>query len=325
MNSWYKFILVTFPIYLIFLALTVELFAYALKDTDKLVAALEKGNNQAEVAILGDSITYDVLKTYKIHKNNNVVNLTTNLASGLIGGYFIIKRYLDHNAPIQHLIIASTPEFYSYEPEGKSAEVYLFSIFQKKNEILLLKEALKNFEEPKEKLAILNLEDKIFYKLSSYLFGRNIDFNTGKELPDRDMMPNQPTIETNLSFEESDTARLRISADIKKRSEEIISMSQSAKSSIVKICDLSDRYNFQIHLIRSPMPKTVVKEWEKKGVMKKLNQNIASYCPKIKFFTTESSWNVPDSAMRDSDHLKRPGWTNFYALILTKMVRSLLP
>ena len=330
MKNWYKFILFTFPIYLVFLATIAEFFAHKLKDipmlrhdTDKLAAALEKGNNKAEVAILGDSITYDILKTYKIDEDYNVANLTTNLASGLIGGYFIIKRYLDHNNPIQHLIIASTPEFYSYEPEGKGAEVYLFSVFQKKDEVSFLEESVKNFTKPKRELAILNLENKIFYKLGYYFFGKNVDFNRGKKIPNPNMVLNKSISDKSLTLGKIDTAKLKISSDIKNRAKKNISMSPSGKNAITKICDLSEKHNFKIHILRSPIPKTVVDEWRSKKIIKKLNQEIAFYCPKIEFFVTEDSWNVPDYAMRDSDHLIRPNWSNFYALILKRAIDKL--
>lgn len=330
MKHWHKFLLLTFPIYLVLLAAVAEFFAYKLKDfpmlrhdTDKLAAVLEKGDSKAKIAILGDSITYDVLKTYQIDENNNVANLTTNLASGLIGGYFIIKRYLDHNGPIQHLIIASTPEFYSYEPEGKGAEVYLFSVFQKKDEISFLEESLQNFKRPKRELAILNLEDKIFYKLGYYFFGKNIDFNRGEKIPDPNMILDKAMPNKALMPDKVNVARLRISSDIKNRAKKNIKISRSGKSAIMKICDLSDKHSFKIHILRSPIPNTVIKEWKAKKIIEKLNQEMIFYCPKIGFFKTDNSWNVPDYAMRDSDHLIRPSWSNFYALILKRAVGKL--
>ena len=105
-TEWRKFISVSLPIVLIFIALLAEVFAYLLKDAplrrhdlDRLVVALKEGKSiNAPTILLGDSITQDVLKSYRIASTGEVANLTTNKASGVVGSMFLLKRYLNRVA-----------------------------------------------------------------------------------------------------------------------------------------------------------------------------------------------------------------------------------
>ena len=141
-TQWRKFISVTFPVTLICIALLVEVFSYLLKDVplrrhdlDRLVVALQEGGAiNSPTVLLGDSITQDVLKGYRVAPIGEVANLTTNKASGVVGSLFLLERYLEKNIPPKKIIVASTPEFFGYDPEGKAAEIYLTSVFNKAKE-----------------------------------------------------------------------------------------------------------------------------------------------------------------------------------------------
>ena len=69
---------------------------------DKKVAKIEY-NNQKEfhkVILFGDSVTKDIADEFNFSsKENNLINLTTNRASGLIGSYMLYKKYTVNNTP----------------------------------------------------------------------------------------------------------------------------------------------------------------------------------------------------------------------------------
>ena len=138
-TQWRKFISVTFPLVFIVVALLAEAISFFLKDIplrrhdlDRLVVVLEEGKAiNAPTVLLGDSITQDVLKNYRVAPIGEVANLTTNKASGVVGSMFLLGRYLEKNIPPKRVVFASTPEFFGYDPEGKAAEIYLTSVFNK--------------------------------------------------------------------------------------------------------------------------------------------------------------------------------------------------
>ena len=81
-----------------------------------------------------------ILKIIKI-KKKQIINLTTNQASGLLGSYFLLKRYFnkfEYRNP-QHVIIISTPEFLNFIPKGHTAKLYLQSVFKQEDEVKYLK------------------------------------------------------------------------------------------------------------------------------------------------------------------------------------------
>ena len=169
-TQWRKFISVTFPVTLIFIALLVEVFSYLLKDVplrrhdlDRLVVTLKEGEPiNAPTILLGDSITQDVLKSYRIAPKGEVANLTTNKASGVVGSMFLLERYLKKNTSPKMILFASTPEFFGYDPEGKAAEVYLTSVFNKiEEQKWLLRYTSNVFDNQKIEPAIMNIEGKI--------------------------------------------------------------------------------------------------------------------------------------------------------------------
>ena len=108
------------------------------QDVDLLLVAIERLKYEATIVLAGDSVTQDVAKTHRLGAPDMVANLTTNKASGVVGLRLLLDRYLARHEPPAHLVIAATPEFLGYEPEGRAAKIYVSSVFRRPEEQALL-------------------------------------------------------------------------------------------------------------------------------------------------------------------------------------------
>ena len=142
---WNRFLLLWLPAALLVLGLGAELLARALEpvplrrqDVDLLLVAIERLKYEATIVLAGDSVTQDVAKTHRLGAPDMVANLTTNKASGVVGLRLLLDRYLARHEPPAHLVIAATPEFLGYEPEGRAAKIYVSSVFRRPEEQALL-------------------------------------------------------------------------------------------------------------------------------------------------------------------------------------------
>ena len=321
-TEWRKFISVSLPIVLIFIALLAEVFAYLLKDAplrrhdlDRLVVALKEGKSiNAPTILLGDSITQDVLKSYRIASTGEVANLTTNKASGVVGSMFLLKRYLKKNTTPKRIVIASTPEFFGHHPTGKAAEIYLTSVFNKTEERSWLLKNINNVSNSKKiDPAILNIENKIGYKALA-LFALTPD-----SLIEGDEMPNK------MPALESSSVHSSIQRGINGRSNEPLILSKIVGTALTNICKMIPKID--LYFVMAPMPKTTYLKRKEKGeidsLRNKLLEHLNGSCSNINFIDINEYRVFPDISMRDSDHLRRPGWTAEYARLLKEIIRDL--
>jgi hypothetical protein len=321
-TQWRKFISVTFPVTLIFIALLVEVFSYLLKDVplrrhdlDRLVVALQEGDAiNSPTVLLGDSITQDVLKNYRIAPKGEVANLTTNKANGVVGSMFLLERYLEKNTPPKRIVLASTPEFFGYDPEGKAAEVYLTSVFNKIEEQKWLLRYMSNvFDNQKIEPAIMNIEGKIGYKILALLASAPDSLVEGSEIPNQipvlELSPVHPSIQRGIDS----------------RANNSLVLSKIVGTALINICKIAPEAD--LYILVAPMPKTTYLQRKGKGEINKLKNEIFEYlkgnCSKIHFIDINEYRIFPNIAMRDSDHLRRPGWTAEYARLLKQIIKEI--
>ena len=318
-QPWKIFLTFRLPLALLFLIGFMELAAYFLSTTpklrhplDRLVSNIHKMPIDNETVLLGDSVTQDVAWSYQLAPENSLANLTTNQASGLIGSYLLLKRYLKlHNSP-RRIVIASTPEFFSYSPTPQTAEVYLTTVFEDDAEINELQAAgimvSKNTWEP----AVLNLENKIFDRISGLMFAKT---QSTEKLPITKI--SRQITKGNLQPKTLDKFM-----DIRATSN--LQLSRDAKYSVKKLCELSQFHKFQIIFIWAPVPNTVLQLWNTDARLDKLTEILkettAGSCFETNFADINQNITFPDHAFRDPDHLKRPYWSMLYA----KTLRNLL-
>jgi len=313
-DQWRQFLLVLFPVTFFSIALAAEGIGYLLKDVplrrhdlDRLVVALDRAEPlNAPIAIFGDSITQDVLKQYQLVSSDKMVNLTTNRASGVVGALFLLRRYLENNVMPKHIVIASTPEYFSYTPEGKAAEIYLTSVFQHDDEVAWLTDNMPSLNSEKQyEPVVMNLEGRIGYKLLALLAPSASSFIEGEPLPKK-----LPPVEHSSSSE-------RVLKDISSRIRTSLSLSSDVEKVLVKMCRLVPDATF--HFFVAPMPLSVhgakVKSGEIKTLISMLESSVGEECGSV-YVDLNRNDTFPDHAMRDADHLKRPGWTAVYAKLL---------
>jgi hypothetical protein len=82
-----------------------------------------------------------------------------------------------------------------------------------------------------------------------------------------------------------------------------------------------------LYFVLAPMPKTTYLKRKEKSEIKELKNKLINHlkgdCPKVDFIDLNEYRIFPDLAMRDSDHLRRPGWTAEYARLLKKIIVKL--
>jgi len=318
-QPWKIFLTFRLPLALLFFIGFMELAAYFLSTSpklrhplDRLVSNIHRMPIDSETVLLGDSVTQDVAWSYQLAPDNSLANLTTNQASGLIGSYLLLKRYLKlHNSP-RRIVIASTPEFFSYSPTPQTAEIYLTTVFEDDAEINELQAAgitvSKNTWEP----AVLNLENKIIDRIAGLMFAKT---QSTEKLP-ISKISGQIT-KGNLQPKTLDKF-------VEVRATSNLQLSRDAKYSVKKLCELSQIHKFQIIFIWAPVPYTVLELWNAEARLDKLTEILkvttAGSCFETDFADINQNITFPDHAFRDPDHLKRPYWSMLYA----KTLRNLL-
>jgi len=321
-TQWRKFISVTFPLVFIVVALLAEAISFFLKDIplrrhdlDRLVVVLEEGKAiNAPTVLLGDSITQDVLKNYRVAPIGEVANLTTNKASGVVGSMFLLGRYLEKNIPPKRVVFASTPEFFGYDPEGKAAEIYLTSVFNKTEEQRWLLKYMSNvFDDQKIEPAILNIEGKIGYKILALLTSTPDSLIEGSEVSNQ-----MPVLE-------SSSIHPSVQRGINSRSNNPLILSKIVEHALTTICKTLPETD--LYFVLAPMPETTYLKRKEKSEIKKIKnkllKQLKNSCLKVGFIDINEHRVFPDIAMRDSDHLKRPGWTAEYARLLKQIIKEI--
>ena len=315
--SWPRFLFIVLPLSLLALAAAVEGVAFALSgisprrhDLDRIVAALDHAKLDAAVAIIGDSVTQDVLKTYRIAPPGQIANLTTNQASGLIGAAFLLHRYLERNAPPKVLIMAATPEFYVNDPDHDALPVYVTSVFRRADERAEL-DRLEIGDRARWRPAAFAVKQRVWDKLTGLLAP------AVTELPVGDSDPTAIKLETApLSAREQAAFALR--------ARKVLGVAPSVRRAFELICAASAQHGFKVRVLRAPLPVTVLAARGASEVHTAMLRQAAAGCPAIAFDDINSQQAFPDTAFRDTDHLQRPGWTALYGCLLADYVRGLL-
>lgn len=321
-NNWKGFLLYRFPIAVFLLAAIVETTAALLANTpqlrhplDHLILSMGPIENGGDVVLIGDSVTQDVAGQYALAPDNQIVNLTTNKASGMIGAYLLLRRHLEINHPPRHIIIAATPEFLGYSPPPRTARVYLNSVFTTPEEQRYLKTV--GLEAPTKpwKPAIFEIEDRIFNRVTSLLF-RTFTFDNNSYLPAPSEVPLEGPGGNAVSH-----------AAMEARQHSPLDISKSARRAIEGICSLSRLHNFKLHIVTAPTPKSVHLTWKADNRISKLRNLIDEIagptCHNTAFTDINEVVTFPDHGFRDPDHLRRPGWANLYAHVLRNLVSEL--
>lgn len=315
--KWKRFLLVQLPAALVVSAALAEGAAWALggvaprrHDLDRLAAALEAARVDAPVVLMGDSITQDVAKSYRLAEPGRVANLTTNMASGAIGAALLLRRYLERNAPPQVVVIAATGDFFAYAPEGKAAETWLSSVFRRPDE----RAELARFGlagDQSWRPAALAVETRLGERLAGLVAP------AAESMPAGTLPPGGVAVET-------DAPPANVAAEIADRVARPPVMSPSARWAVEEICRLSERHGFWLAVWRAPQPDRVT---EAQGAaLAELDADIvrtAGRCRGVELADFNRGRSFPDNAFRDAHHLRRPGWTARYGALLAETLADI--
>jgi hypothetical protein len=322
-SSWHYFFTRQLPVTVVAMTLVVEgltLAADAIPfrrhDLDLLAQNVELGGAIPEpgVVVIGDSVTQDIFKSYAIGAADDVANLTTNKANGLVGAYLLLRRYLAHHAPPRYLLIAATPEFYTFHPDGEAARVYLETVFRQPDEVQFLDAYLERQDSSYEP-AILHMDERLGAKLLALLAPEPTGLLMGDKIPDPGGQPGSHELSR------------RIQADITGRGEFSLDIPDANFPILQGFCALADEFDFTIRVQTAPIPETAHTMWMASNRLTQFSSDRDTFfetqCPGAFMAGQDQVLVVPDEAMRDADHLVRHDWTNVYAVLLDKLIRHL--
>ena len=322
-GAWKVFFTKRLPLAMLVLALGAEVLAFGLDtvsyrrhDLDFLALNVERPAPKPapSVVLVGDSVTQDILKIYKIGAPGQVANLTTNKASGLVGTYLLLKRYLANNPAPRHIIFASTPEFYTFVPEGETARVYLTSVFRKADEKIFLNAfqgTLKTAFSP----AILKLDQHIGLKLLALMAPR----------PKGLLMGTAPIMEIK-AHNNPQTITSTLKADIIKRGTNPLIIPLVNANLLGEICALAALHDMKLHFHHAPLPQGTADIWNDNKYLDifeaQRTEILDRHCAKPALDINTKLQIIPNWGMRDADHLLRYQWTNVYAARLNEIMQD---
>ena len=90
-------------------------------------------NQKYDTLIFGDSLAHNAFSSLKLKKN--ILDLTSNQAISMAGNYFLLERYLKHNAIPKEIYLFCIPDFLHNDLNQKYTYMYFESVFNNKNEI----------------------------------------------------------------------------------------------------------------------------------------------------------------------------------------------
>jgi hypothetical protein len=321
-RSWVFFIFIKLLASLVVVALLVEGLGWAVRDIppsrhplDKLVFALDNVTLNAPVILAGDSVTQDLVNTYGISRDENIANLTTNAASGMVGLLFILQRYLFNNSLPKHVVLAATPYFVGFVPEDGTYETYIRSVFTRDSERAWLREHELDDGGASWKPAILKLENAILDPVVGGLQTVPIKLPGKGYALRKDIAPESPGGNA-VSQEE-----------LREYSKTEAQIGPVAEKAIRDICLLLAENDVVFHLLWAPIPKTIYVKWQQTEYLHRMETTIlqagGTDCAAIQLGDFNSTKSYPDHAFRDPNHLRRPGWVVAYGHAMAAYLEGL--
>jgi len=320
--------LVKFPLSVGAVALTVFSLSLVLQHVpqsrhkiDQLASKFSRAVHSDGRAILvfGDSVTEDMLDRFSIASDKPLIDGTTNKASGLYGVYFLLKRYLKRNPAPEVVLIASTPEFYSYIPKNGARKTYIDSVFITNSEKVEIDELLGPTEERwHHRFDLSVLGDR----LVGSVFGRSLKGGLVKEsAPDR--------IEKEYTSTKSEKGVLSqsVQMDLDSRGRKSLEIDKKAQGVIFPLCKILKDHGILLAVFDAPVPFSVYQAWKHSGMFARFLHDRAQVlsngqCEGLPWLVLGTKKIYPDYAFRDADHLRRHIWLGRYASELQYAIRS---
>ena len=339
-NSSYIFLLIKVPISLILIILFFEFIAFCLSDyrairhgLDRKVSNLENNISiyNSNTLLFGDSVTKDIADDFYISADCcNLLNFTTNRASGFLGSYLLYKKYRENNKAPEYIIISSTPNFLNFFPEDETKKLYLTSVFDTKEENKIISSYYKisankklnysplSWVKQKYGFTIFNLENKVVYPLVNafgFINTRTALSFGKKTIPDIEIINDlrEKVVINNNQELNNENSNLIITPQVNKLMEDFFTLLQNDGTSVfIAWAPLRKSY---YDIIKN---NNELVQLEKYLQIKSKKNNVNLY---LHDFSAEGVFS--DIAFRDQDHLKEGYWKIYYAYLLNKFINSI--
>ena len=338
-NNLINFLFIKVPICICICIFITELIAISLSNyrpirhgLDRKVAEIELQNIYGDVDLIlfGDSITKDIADEYELSPSKNILNFTTNRASGIIGILLLYKKYRISNKAPKHILIASTPSLFSFIPKGETKKLYISSVFKSDIDINIINDVYENVILDEEKfnvvnyinsnlkLSIFNLKYDIIYPFINFCgFINSGDslFIGNKEVPynlNRAELKNEANDE-NASQKE-----------IKLEIEDDLFFKDGSKFVLKRLFKIFKNDGVKLHVAWAPLRNTFYNKITINGRLESFENIIHKLAQRekleISFYDFSKMTSFPDSAFRGKYHLTTGYWSKHYAYLLDKNI-----
>ena len=342
-NRFKNYFFVKIPICIFIIILLTELFAFSLSEfssirhgLDRKVQELEmkKKYENVELILFGDSVTKEIVDDYSLLPDKNILNFTTNKASGMLGVLLLYNKYRLSNFSPKKILISSTPGFLSFIPEGGTKKLYIDSVFNDVGD----KDIIKNFYIAKDikqsnifnikyinenlNLAINNLSESIVYPFIN--FCGFVDSKDSLFAGSKNVLKKEELLEMYKNEEKKFVSNKPLKFD---NNTDIFFTSHSRK--IMKnFFQVLKKDNVKLYIAWAPMRKSYYEKIYLNSELKEYESVIKSIAAEEKleiyFYDFSQYSNFPDVAFREEDHFKTGYWTSYYAYILQDYMFNIL-
>ena len=338
-NNLTNFLFLKVPICICICIFITELIAMSLSNyrpirhgLDRKVAEIELQNKYGDVDLIlfGDSITKDIADEYELSPNKNILNFTTNRASGIIGILLLYKKYRISNKAPKHILIASTPGLFSFVPKGETKKLYISSVFKSDIDINIINNVYEKVILDEEKynvvsyinsnlkLSIFNLKYDIIYPFINFcgFINSGDSLSTGnKEVP-YNLNQTEPRNKTNN--------KNALQKKIKFEIEDNLFLEDSSKFVLQRLFKTFKNDGVKLHIAWAPLQNTFYNKITINGRLESFENIIHKLARRekleISFYDFSRMASFPDSAFREKYHLKTGYWTKHYAYLLDKNI-----
>jgi hypothetical protein len=311
LSEWQKFFLIRLPLAALVIGLALEVPAYLLSgvtlhrhNVDDLASAVLHDKHPYKVVLIGDSITHNVAHKFRIGDADEVADLTTHAQAGLPSSLFLLKRYLESGHRPRYVVLAASRDVFVLPIEKGTFNLYLTSVFTLPYEREFLQKNYAAYVDYRWKPAALSVETKVAEPLFSLIRRPGDEIWSAPDVPSP-----HPQLER-FADDRVDPVvfkgRVDMPADVR----------PEARAALAEICKLSQRYQFEFHLIWAPVEPHLRSTLEANGSLQRVNEELAQL-----FAANHVQVAIDDSSTkhdypyfdRGLIHIKGSGWEQTYA------------
>jgi hypothetical protein len=310
-SEWQKFFLIRLPLAALVLGLAVEAAGSLLSgvtlhrhNVDDLASAVFHDQHPYKVVLLGDSVTHNVAHKFRIGEPDEVADLTTHAQAGLPSSLFLLKRYLESGHRPGQVVLAVSRDVFILPMDKPTFQMYVTSVFTLPYEREFLQRNYPDYVDYRWKPAALSMQTKVAEPLFSLIRHPGDEIWSAPDAPSAN-----PQLEA-FAGEQDDPAVFQ------SRVQMTYAVRPEAAAVIAEICQLSEQYGFQLHMVWAPMETRLRSTLQANGSLQRVNDQLARvFAANHVQVTLDDSSNRRDYPYFDRGliHIKGTGWEQVYA------------